>query len=190
MSMEKIDSDPNLGSSPAMRVGAYNAVNRSAEESNVNAGLKGQETDQAAEERAANIMDQNQKLSYDRNMFNRGNYQLNQQPSAFEALMSTGFANTLGQAVQKGLNPTTDTTTKDTTAGASDTSGQNYLNNAYGSPSQTPSLGYQPQNWDLGSYAPPQSGGYNTGNAGLDFMNPASNNYWDAGSLVPKPVRY
>lgn len=102
-SMEKVDNQGALGLS--QRAGAYNAINRSAEESNVSANLSGASQDQAAQTQAASLIQANENLSMQRNEFNRQGWQMNQQPSAFESLAGTALSSTLGQYTQGKLNP-------------------------------------------------------------------------------------
>lgn len=105
MQIEKMQNDPNASHLATTNIAAANAIGQNTEERNVTANIAGAETDQNAMMRAAQIQEANQKLSYDRNMFNRGNYQMDQQPSAFQSIVGSALSQGIGSLMAPKVKP-------------------------------------------------------------------------------------
>lgn len=107
MENERVANDPSTSRSEGAKIAAYNQIGTGAEERNVQANLGGAQQDQEAQVRAAQLTEANQKLSMERNQFARQGFQLNQQPSAFQTLLSSGLGQALGSALAPKVTPPT-----------------------------------------------------------------------------------
>lgn len=112
-SMEQLDNNPNFSGNPITRAAMRNQMSLDAEERNVGARVAGAQQDMNALAQAAELEGQQQQYSANRNMFERGNYQLRQQPTGLDTLagqaLGYSFGKTLSGLGNNGVDPNIDT---------------------------------------------------------------------------------
>ena len=94
--MEQLDNDPRFSGNPITRSAIQNQMTLDAEGANVNARLAGAAQDENSMMQAAQLQQGQNQFSYNRNMFERGNYQLRQEPTGLDTLSGQALSYSLG----------------------------------------------------------------------------------------------
>lgn len=142
-SVDKAGNNPYASRNPMLQSAVYNQAYNSAEDTNINAALKGSQIDQNAQSQAAQIEAQNQSISESRNAQDLQRFQLNaNNPSLSDVAATNVFGYALGGLLSGdgkggGANPTgTTDTTLPNLAPPSNPAIPGVANPALGDPSQ------------------------------------------------------
>lgn len=102
--MEALGNDPRFSGNPITTAALRKDAMMGAEEANVNARIAGAGLDQQALQQAAALQGQNNQISMNRNMFEQGRYQLQQQPTGLDILAGNAVGYAVGDWMGGGNN--------------------------------------------------------------------------------------
>lgn len=127
---EQFAENPNFQGNAAVTAAFNNKVARTGEEAIAGANIQGAQVDEGAKEKAAQLQMQNNQYSLQRNEFERGNYDRNQQPTFLQNLFGNSLTGAVGSVLGRGaatnpgqglnFDPTKTATTLGNTGGGLD----------------------------------------------------------------------